>query len=346
MTTITILNRVLAEMSISKIASILSVAEGTIKRWIDLGKIPSAYEIDLLRILNEPIDYTKYSFSSKDQFFTPTDTAQYCYDKCCKLISYYGDDLSKFHFIEPSAGNGNFLNVLPHDKRIGLDIEPRNSEIIQQDFLSWEPPYVFDKPPYVVIGNPPFGLRGNLALRFMNKSYPFADYVCFILPQLFESDGKGSTRKRVKFNLIHNEKLQSVFYDPNNRVVKVECIFQIWSKYHTNSEYDLIERNNKDVTIYSLSDGGSSSSTRNKSKLNSCDVYLPSTCYGKTFMRAYNSFEELPNRRGYGIIFHNNKSTLLNECKNIEWYKIAFLSTNSALNLRRSSILQQISPML
>ena len=35
---------------------------------------------------------------------------------------------------------------------------------------------------YVVIGNPPFGLRGQLALKFINHSYDFADYVCFILP--------------------------------------------------------------------------------------------------------------------------------------------------------------------
>ena len=30
-------------------------------------------------------------------------------------------------FVEPSAGNGSFLKVLPEKRRIGVDIEPRNS---------------------------------------------------------------------------------------------------------------------------------------------------------------------------------------------------------------------------
>jgi hypothetical protein len=53
----------------------------------------------------------------------------------------------------------------------------------------------------------------RLALRFINHSNNFhAEYVCFILPQLFESDGKGVPRKRVKgFNLIHSEKIETNF---------------------------------------------------------------------------------------------------------------------------------------
>ena len=40
--------------------------------------------------------------------------------------------------------------------------------------------------------------------NLLNHSNKFSDYVCFILPQLFESDGKGVPRKRVKgFNLLH-----------------------------------------------------------------------------------------------------------------------------------------------
>jgi len=36
----------------------------------------------------------------------------------------------------------------------------------------------------------------------------FADYVVFILPQIFESDGKGVPRKRVEgYNLTYSEKI-------------------------------------------------------------------------------------------------------------------------------------------
>ena len=58
--------------------------------------------------------------------------------------------------------------------------------------------------------------RLNSKNKFINHSFEFANYVCFILPQLFESDGKGVPRKRVKgYNLIHsilnNKKVNTVY---------------------------------------------------------------------------------------------------------------------------------------
>ena len=105
------------------------------------------------------------------------------------------------------------------------------------------------KPPsdgkYIVFGNPPFGLRGHMALKFINHSYDFADYVCFILPQLFESDGKGVPRKRVKgYYLIYSKKVDNIFYSPDNKEIKVNCIFQIWSKYHMNEKYIIKDKKN------------------------------------------------------------------------------------------------------
>ena len=185
---------------------------------------------------------------------------------------------------------------------------------------------------YIVFGNPPFGLRGQLALKFINHSYKFADFVCFILPQLFESDGKGAPRKRVnKYNLIYSERIDnSSFLEPDGKEIKVNCIFQIWSKNLVNVDYNLNKREvNKNIKIYSLSDG-------------KCDIYIPSTCYGKENMKYYESFETLPNRRGYGVLFNNNKEEYIKIFKNIEWDKIAYLSTNSSYNLRTSTIFLEI----
>ena len=191
----------------------------------------------------------------------------------------------------------------------------------------------------MVFGNPPFGLRGHLALRFINHSSKFSEYVCFILPQLFESDGKGSPRKRVVgFNLIHSEKIKSNFLEPDNNEIKINTIFQIWSKNHNNVDYKIIDKTNKNLKIYSLSDGGTPSSTRNKKMLNNCDIYLPSTCFGKNNMKYYNNFEDLPGKKGYGIVFNNNKKEYIEKTKNIEWCDVSFLSTNSAYNLRSSKI--------
>ena len=80
--------------------------------------------------------------------------------------------------------------------------------------------------------------------------------------------------------------------------------------------------------------------------LNACDVYLPSTCFGKENMKCYTSFEDLPGKKGYGLVFYNNDKTSeeTNEneyyakCLTINWGEVAFLSTNSAYNLRSSQI--------
>jgi hypothetical protein len=77
--------------------------------------------------------------------------------------------------------------------------------------------------------------------------------------------------------------------------------------------------------------------------IDKCHIYLPSTCFGKENMKCYDSFEELPNKRGYGLIFNNNINKMIIKCKNINWQNISFLSTNSAYNLRTSLILSQFN---
>jgi hypothetical protein len=334
-----ILNTILENNSYSYISTNLNVSMGTVKRWNELQKVPNSYAFELLKLANIDIDYSKFTYKEKDQFFTPISTSKYCYTKFIEIIQEYGDNENKYTFIEPSAGNGAFLKILPEDRRIGFDIEPKNNEIVAQDYLDWFPT---ENKNYVVIGNPPFGLRGQLALKFINHSSKFADYVCFILPQLFESDGKGVPRKRVEgLNLLHSEKLNTNFETPNGKNINVECIFQIWSKYHKNNNYVITNKNSTIIKIYSLSDGGTSSTTRNKKMFYGCDVYLPSTCFGKENMKYYSSFDTLPRKKGYGIVFLKNKEDNLRKFKEIDWSNIAFLSTNSAYNIRSSQIINE-----
>jgi hypothetical protein len=55
-------------------------------------------------------------------------------------------------------------------------------------------------------------------------------------------------------------------------------------------------------------------------------------------MKCYNNFEDLPGKKGYGIVFYQNKKENIDKMTNIHWSDIAFLSTNSAYNLRSSQI--------
>jgi hypothetical protein len=335
---ISLVKELLKSYSVKGLSEELCLAPGTLLRWIKLNDVPSNYEFELLLLANKEIDYSQYSSKQKDQFYTPIETASHCFEIFKQTIDALGESVDDYHFIEPSAGDGSFLNVLPVDKTTAMDVEPKNDTIMRHNYLTWKPETNGNQK-FVVFGNPPFGLRGHLALKFINHSYEFADYVCFILPQLFESDGKGVPRKRVKgYNLIYSEKIDSAFYEPDNKIVNVNTIFQIWSKNHVNDEYVIHSQEQKNVKIYSLSDGGSPSTTRNKNMIGKCDVYIPSTCFGRNNMKCYDAFDELPGKKGYGIVFNENKDAFMQKIHNTDLGSVAFLSTNSAYNLRSSQI--------
>lgn len=336
-----------------ELAQKLYLHTGTLKRWEATQKIPNEYIFDLNFLLGNKYELTKENFRSHNEFFTKKKIAKYCFESFVKFLKLHKISFKDYVFIEPSCGDCSFYDLMPKDKRIGIDLEYKNDEILCQNFLSFAPQNLKqnskDSQKYIVLGNPPFGLRGNLALRFINHSSSFADFVAFILPPLFESDGKGSPKKRVQnYTLALSEKLPlNSFIYPNSKEVEVATLFQIW--VHNNLlENKMIHikipkpKTCKEfIKVYSLSDGGTSSSTRNKAMLYICDLYLPSTCFhskAKPQMKLYYDFESLPHRRGYGIIILKDKAKIKKALESTNWEEISFLGTNSSLNLRTSLI--------
>ena len=319
----------------------INVVSGTMKRWESLQNVPEQYRIDLMKICGFEIDYSSMTPREKNQFFTDENTAKECVDILYNLLDSYNLSISDYQFIEPSAGSGVFLRYLPEDT-IAMDIENfNNPNIIIQDFFDWEP---ISEKKYIVIGNPPFGLRGQQALRFINKALSFADFCAFILPPLFDSDGRGTPKKRVNGYLAYSGQCASNYHYPDNSEVNVATIYQIWTNNSALGQEIKATEKPDGYQIYSLSDGGTPSTTRNKDKLYICDFYLPSTCFGKENIHIINSFEKLPQRRGYGIIVDNKAD--LNRIKAIDWTEVAFYSTNGASNLRMSLIIQAINKCL
>ncbi|GAA7045288.1 hypothetical protein HpCHC98_10090 [Helicobacter pylori] len=120
----------------------------------------------------------------------------------------------------------------------GIDIEPKRDGFIQCDFLNYKLP---THQKVICLGNPPFGHRGVMALEFINHARN-CDFVCFILPMFFESQGKGSIKYRVKgLNLLYSECLEkNAFIDFKNKEVDVHCVFQIWSKKYQNKKVNFL----------------------------------------------------------------------------------------------------------
>ncbi len=169
-------------------------------------------------------------YEDKDQYFAPEDMVDECLTILKERLMELGIDEKKYTYIEPSAGDGAFLTKLPKDRRFGIDIEPRHEEIVEGNFLEWNPK---DEGKYITIGGPPFGNRGELAVKFINHASQFSDVVAFILPDYFEYKTKYNCVDKIqKLTLIKSKKLSSEFYFPNGDkvTVPVDIFFQIYIK--------------------------------------------------------------------------------------------------------------------
>ena len=266
-----------------------------------------------------------------DSYFTSRKTAEKCFAFVKDTIN-----VNDYTFIEPSAGEGSFYDLLPEDRRIGIELHSRRPEFIQQDYLTWYPPSNSDKK-YMVIGNPPFGVRGAYALAFINRSFLFCDYVAFILPMSFYSNGKGTNMRRVKdAHLIFSKILeQEEFYSPdNNKKIQVNALFQIWKKGIGESifpDYDVSDY----VNIYTVCN--SPDRLCGMDKLDQYDFFVSGGFFGNTLSAVYN-FDDLKYGSGYGIIIKNKKDEIMNEIKKVNWNDYSSFATNSCKHIRKYSI--------
>ncbi|WP_303924049.1 hypothetical protein [Ureaplasma parvum] len=333
-------------ITIKELSLYLNINIGTIKRWMQLKKVPKNYFIEINKLINNKYrldidENTKYKVY--DMFFTDNETAKELIEHTMSFISKnYNLNFNDYTFLEPSAGDGSFYNIFPKEyKKIALDVEPKSEGIAKQDFFTFKPE---NNNKYIIIGNPPFGLRGQLALKFINYAASFTDFICFVLPPLFNSNGKGSPMLRVdeKLKLVDEISIKNDFYYPNKAKIKIHAIFQIWTKIENEKikHKDIKNKKSEYIKVIALSNGDDSSKKRNVKYLDQCDFYLPSTTFGE--IRSEKCFEKLPNKRGYGIIILKNKENILKYLERIDWKKISFKSTNGANNLRTQLIIDAL----
>ena len=147
-----------------------------------------------------------------DKYYTQPELSKYCIDKTFQLIGK--ENITSI--IEPSAGNGSFSNQL---NCIAYDIEPESDNIIQQDYLKLDIPYKKNR---LIIGNPPYGSKMHLAVKFFKKSVQLGDYISFILP-ISQLDNIVSL---YEFDLIYSEDLGLRKYSNKN----IYCCLNIFKR--------------------------------------------------------------------------------------------------------------------
>ena len=169
-----------------------------------------------------------------DQFFTKQEVANTCVKNLLSIIEIKSDD----KFLEPSAGNGDFVRALKvcGHKCQAIDLEPKNKNIQQGNFFHYK------GKEQIVFGNPPFGKRSKLALEFFHHAATFADVIAFIVPVQWK---KWSIQSKLPrgWRLVLDETLEEAsFYLPEGKDYKVRCCFQVWTTRAEGEDLKLREK--------------------------------------------------------------------------------------------------------
>jgi len=150
-----------------------------------------------------------------DKYYTKNYIADY-YSNV--ILERYGKSAE---YIEPTAGNGAFLRVLPNIQ--GYDLLPEREDIIKMDVFN----NTFTKH-QVIVGNPPFGSSATLAVKIFEHIASFeVKAICFIVPKTFK---KASVQNKLNSNyhLVLEQDLVKDAFTVEGKNKDVPCVFQIW----------------------------------------------------------------------------------------------------------------------
>lgn len=230
-----------------------------------------------------------------DKYYTSILVSKYCIDKTFEIIGK--NNITDI--IEPSAGNGSFSNQL---NCTAYDIEPDSENIIQQDFLNLVLPY---KKGRLIIGNPPYGPKMHLVVKFFKKSVQLGDYISFILP-ISQLDNIVSL---YEFDLVWSEDLGVQQYSDR----KIHCCLNIFKR----SENGLNKKPKfkmKDITIRRESNKGYDDIEKYDLRM----VYWGSGSAGKILSPSDKKFAG-----EYKIIIHREelKTKIIEVLSNADWHK-------------------------
>lgn len=233
--------------------------------------------------------------------------------------------------------------MLPKNK-IGIDIKQTKYETILSDYLNYELP----EKPLIVIGNPPFGHRGVLALKFIEHSEK-AEFVAFILPMFFQSLGKGSIRYRVKhFNLLYEEVLPENSFYIGNKEKDIKCCFQIWSKNYSNLKKEFCWYNQKEKTepfnnllkVVTVSLAKNRECGKEWIFNKKANYYLSSTFFKDN--NVVKDFDSVKYKSGIAIIYTTQNGRTIKKLdalfKTADWNKYSSIATNGCRHIGKSHI--------
>jgi len=160
-----------------------------------------------------------------DKFYTKDDVALSCLKTIETLLAV--SDI----VVEPSAGGGAFSRQIVHPNMKAFDIEPEDSNVIKTNWFQVSRD-MLGEGSLLVVGNPPFGVRSDLAKRFIKHSVSLeAETIAFILPATFS---KALNQKVSLFpegyRLVLEEEVGVESFTVDGESFHIPCRWFVWTK--------------------------------------------------------------------------------------------------------------------
>ncbi|WP_419917916.1 hypothetical protein [Candidatus Poriferisocius sp.] len=291
------------------------------QRWASSPLIPSWVDVSTVGL---------------DQIFTRPELAARCYADLTTRMRADHAPVDDYQFVEPGAGAGAFYDLLPPDRRTGLDILPRRDDFERGDFLTWHPATMGR---HAVIGNPPFGYRAWLALAFVNHAATFADYAGLILPMAFQSEGKGSPKHRVTgMRLIHSEPLPpDSFVHADGRDVKINALWQVWQRGVNNRPP--AQRCDEWIDLFTVDQR--KERLCGQERMAEADWFLQRTFYHEP-PKPVRAFSLVRYVCGYGIVIHKAKRAVSEALQRTDWRHYSNLAAHNCRHISMYHIRQAV----
>lgn len=160
-----------------------------------------------------------------DKFYTKDEVALSCIETISPLISQ--SDV----VVEPSAGAGAFSRQIKHPNLKAFDLEPENEAISQMNWFDVNVS-IIGKGKLTVIGNPPFGVRSDLAKKFIKHAVSLgAETISFILPKTFSKAlNQRETLYPFEYRLVIEKELENNSFTLEGDSFHVPCSWYVWTK--------------------------------------------------------------------------------------------------------------------
>src|SRR6056300_294976 len=170
-----------------------------------------------------------------EKYYTKKETVDTCINQFKLVMKQYNFNKQKDVIIEPSAGNGAFIEGCKNicNNCLFYDIEPEHNDIVKQNYLDFDYSDIQQKYNNIhIIGNPPFGRQSSLAIKFIRYSCLFCNSISFILPKSFMKESM-KYKVPLNFHLVSEIELDNEAFHVNGQSYTVPCIFQIWVRKNT-----------------------------------------------------------------------------------------------------------------